>query len=102
MGAEGRVAGWSVEATRDKPILLVFDIAAAFPSPGRQWLSQALSQFQFEMGFVKAVAALCDQATVSLFSMANTTLFAPGIWSSPRLPTVWHHLGHRDGRHHQS
>ncbi|CAK0815816.1 unnamed protein product [Prorocentrum cordatum] len=60
--AKGRVAGWNADASLDKPVLLLFDIAAAFPSLGRQWLFQAPNQFQFEMGFVKAVAALCDQA----------------------------------------
>eukprot|EP00959_Pyramimonas_sp_CCMP1952_P032203 675698-Pyramimonas_sp.AAC.1 len=54
-----------------------FDIAAALPSLGRQWLFQALNQFQFEMGFVKAVAALCDWAMGFTILNGQCTVVCP-------------------------
>eukprot|EP00959_Pyramimonas_sp_CCMP1952_P245073 5121862-Pyramimonas_sp.AAC.1 len=46
MDSLGRMAGWSPSASSDCPVQVLFDIAAAFPSLGRQWLFAALDNFR--------------------------------------------------------
>eukprot|EP00959_Pyramimonas_sp_CCMP1952_P328680 6881301-Pyramimonas_sp.AAC.1 len=60
MDALGRMAGWSPTASSDCPVQVLFDIAAAFPSLGRQRLFAALGNFRCEEGFINGARALCD------------------------------------------
>eukprot|EP00959_Pyramimonas_sp_CCMP1952_P327485 6855644-Pyramimonas_sp.AAC.1 len=68
MDTLGRIAGWRPDAGSEYPVQILFDIAAAFPSLGRQWLFAALANFQYAEGFINAVHALYDggQAMITL------------------------------------
>ena len=59
LDAAARRASISPTAPEDFPVFAAYDIEAASPSLGRQWLFQILSRFLLPEGFLYFIRALC-------------------------------------------